>query len=108
DKCVFCGLCKEACPYGAIMEKTYLLQIIRDIKDGNKKMAAMVAPAIAGQYQAPLSRILDAVKKSGFDLVAEVASGANTTSRNEALEWEERVAEGGEPFMTTSCCPSYT
>ena len=108
DKCVYCGLCKEACPYGAIMEKTYLVQIIRDILDSDKKMVAMVAPAIAGQYQAPLNRILDAVKKCGFDQVAEVASGANTTSRNEAIEWEERVAEGGEPFMTTSCCPSYT
>lgn len=108
DKCVFCGQCKEACPYGAIMEKSYLLQVIRDLKDSKKKMVAMVAPAIAGQYQAPLNKILDAVIKCGFDKVVEVAAGANITSKEEAIEWEERVVKGCEPFMTTSCCPSYT
>ncbi len=108
DKCVYCGLCKEACPYGAIMEKTYLVQIIKEITNKNKRVKAMVAPAIFGQYNATPGQILDAVSRCGFDGVSEVAEGANVTSENEAREWEERVAEGGAPFMTTSCCPSYT
>lgn len=108
SKCVFCGQCKEACPYGAIMEKTYLVQIIRDILNSEKRVIAMVAPAIAGQYQMPLPKILNAIKECGFDDVVEVAMGANVTSENEAAEWKERVLDGGEPFMTTSCCPSYT
>jgi len=107
SKCVFCGKCKEACPYSAIMEKTYLVQIIAHLLDPSKKVVAMVAPALAGQYQEPFSKILGAVKAVGFDKIAEVAAGANITSRNEAKEWEERVLEKGEPFMTTSCCPSY-
>ena len=89
------------------MEKTYLVQIIRDLKS-TKKVVAMVAPAIAGQYSVPLPQILEGVKSCGFDDVVEVALGANVTSRHEADEWEERVIEHGEPFMTTSCCPSYT
>lgn len=107
SKCVFCGKCKEACPYSAIMEKTYLVQIIAHLLDPEKKVVAMVAPALAGQYQEPFSKILGAVKAVGFDKIAEVAAGANITSQNEAKEWEERVLENGEPFMTTSCCPSY-
>ncbi len=107
SKCIHCGKCKEACPFGAIMEKSYLVQIIKEIL-GEKKLIAMVAPAIAGQYSIPFPKLLDAVKKCGFDDVVEVALGANVTSANEAHEFEERVIEGGQPFMTTSCCPAYT
>jgi iron only hydrogenase large subunit-like protein len=106
-KCIHCGKCSEACPYGAIMEKTYLVRIINKLLNPQKKVVAMVAPAIAGQYKASLSKILGAVKSCGFDEVVEVALGANITSKNEADEWEERVMKNDEPFMTTSCCPSY-
>lgn len=106
-KCIHCGLCKEACPYGAVMEKSYLVQIIKEIL-GDKKIIAMVAPAIAGQFTAPYPKVLEAIKQCGFDEVVEVALGANVTSANEAHEFEERVVEGGQPFMTTSCCPAYT
>ena len=107
NKCVYCGKCKEACSFGAIMEKTYLVQIAEEMKNPAKRLVAMVAPAFAGQYDQPFERVLAAVKKSGFDEVVEVAMGANITSRKEADEWIERVKEGGAPFMTTSCCPSY-
>ncbi len=107
DKCIACGKCKDICSYGAIMSKTTIVQIIRDIMDSGKRVVAMVAPAFAGQYQTTLPKILSAVKACGFDEVVEVAKGANMTTSNEAQEWKERVEENGEPFMTTSCCPSY-
>jgi len=107
EKCIACGKCKDICSYGAIMTKTTIIEIIRDIMDEKKRVVAMVAPALAGQYQATLPQILSAVKACGFDEVVEVAMGANVTSMREAEEWTERVKEGGENFMTTSCCPSY-
>lgn len=107
SKCIFCGKCKAACSFGAIMEKTWLVQLIEDMKNPQKKVIALVAPAFAGQYDQPYEKVLAAIKASGFDEVVEVAMGANITSKNEADEWVERVKEGGAPFMTTSCCPSY-
>ncbi|MDD4057531.1 MAG: monomeric [FeFe] hydrogenase, partial [Bacteroidales bacterium] len=107
NKCVYCGKCKDACSFGAIMEKTYLVQISEEIKRKERRLVALVAPAFAGQYDLPYEKVLAAIKESGFDEVAEVALGANITSRKEADEWVERVREGGAPFMTTSCCPSY-
>ena len=107
SKCIYCGRCREACPYGAIMEKTYLVQIYAAIKDPKKKVVAMFAPALAGQFPASLGKIISALKAVGFDEVVEVAKGANTTTNTEAAEFEERM-EKGEPFMTTSCCHAYT
>lgn len=106
-KCIYCGRCREACPYGAIMEKTYLVQIYAALKDPKKKVVAMFAPALAGQFPAPLGKIISAIRGVGFDEVWEVAKGANVTTLNEAAEFEERM-EKGEPFMTTSCCHAYT
>ncbi|MEG1951884.1 MAG: monomeric [FeFe] hydrogenase [Bacteroidales bacterium] len=106
SKCIYCGRCREACPYGAIMEKTSLVQIYAALKS-NKKTVAMFAPALAGQFPAPLEKIIHAIGELGFDQVVEVAKGANETSAREAVEFEERM-EKGEPFMTTSCCHSYT
>ncbi|MDE5736362.1 MAG: 4Fe-4S binding protein [Bacteroidales bacterium] len=106
-KCIYCGRCREACPYGAIMEKTYLVQIYAALKDPKKKVVAMFAPALAGQFPAPLGKIITAIRGVGFDEVWEVAKGANVTTENETAEFEERM-EKGEPFMTTSCCHAYT
>lgn len=106
DKCIYCGKCILSCPFGAVIEKSHILEIMTSIKDENKKVIALVAPAIAGQFKLPLDKILGAVKEIGFDEVVEVALGANKTTEIEAAELVERL-EGGAKFMTTSCCPSY-
>lgn len=106
-KCIYCGKCIVACPFGAVMEKSHLVEIVSDIKNPEKEVVAMVAPAIAGQFRAPMEKILGAIKKLGFDHVIEVARGADKTTENEAAEFIEKM-EAGQPFMTTSCCPSYT
>lgn len=107
EKCIYCGRCREACPYGAIMEKTYLVEIYRALRS-EKKVVAMVAPSIMGQFPASPGKIIRAIKELGFDEVVEVAEGANMTAKHEAWEFEKRVVEEGQKFMTTSCCHAYT
>lgn len=106
SKCIYCGRCISACPFGAVIERSHLVDIYRAIKNPEKKTIAIVAPAIAGQFKAPLPNILSAISKIGFDEVVEVAKGADITTANEAAEFVEKM-EAGEKFMTTSCCPSY-
>lgn len=105
DKCIYCGKCMVACPFGAIMEKTFMVDVFKEIS-GGKKVVAMVAPSLGGQFNTDYKKVLTAIKKLGFDQVVEVAKGANITTEKEREELIERLHEGA-PFMTTSCCPSW-
>ena len=106
NKCIYCGRCVASCPFGAVMEKSHIMDVFKAFSSG-RQVVAMVAPAIAGQFKAPLSKILGAIRELGFTDVIEVAKGADETTANEAREFMHKMAEG-QRFMTTSCCPSYT
>jgi [FeFe] hydrogenase (group B1/B3) len=105
SKCIYCGKCMTACPFGAIMGKSQIIEIYKAL-NSDKKVFAIVAPAIMGQFKAPYANILGAVKLLGFTDVIEAAFGADMTIEHEAHELKERM-DNGEQFMTTSCCPSY-
>ena len=105
NKCIFCGKCIVACPYGAIVEKSHLVEIFRAWKN-NRKVIALVAPAIAGQFRQELGKIYSSILSAGFYDIVEVAQGADLTIAHETKEWKERIDEG-QQFMTTSCCPAY-
>ena len=123
DKCISCGKCIAACPFGAVHEKSQIIDILKAMKN-KKKVIAMIAPAVAGQFRGNLYQLKTAIKKSGFFDVYEVAKGADKTARNEAREFIERMGETDatwdaihpiaetsgvkkDNFMTTSCCAGY-
>ena len=95
----------DACPFGAIMERSQLIDILSQLKSTHK-VCAMIAPSIVGQFDCTLPQLMTAIKKAGFDKVTEVALGADITTANEARELVERL-ENGARFMTTSCCAAW-
>ncbi len=105
SKCIFCGKCVNACAFGAIFERSQVFDVLYKIRS-EEKVVAIVAPSILGQYEGSIDQVYGAIKQIGFDDVIEVAQGAMDTVSNEAHELKEKLAEG-QPFMTTSCCPSY-
>ncbi len=106
EKCISCGKCLASCPFGAIVERSQMIDVMREIKETDKKVVAMLAPAVSGQFPGTLNKLVGALKQFGFDDVIEVAVGADITTQKEAAEFIERM-EAGKPFMTTSCCPAY-
>ncbi len=105
SKCIFCGKCLNACPFGAIFEISQVFDVLQKMRSG-EKMVAIVAPSILGQFETSIERIYGALLEMGFHDVIEVAQGAMDTVSHEAHELLEKIEEG-QPFMTTSCCPSY-
>ncbi len=135
EKCINCGKCIAACPFGAVHERSQIIDILKAMKS-DKKVIALIAPSIAGQFPGNIYQLKTAMINSGFDDVYEVAAGADVTAANEAKEFQERMSgisekenewvndwvnEGGwgeheeaegekQPeykFMTTSCCAGY-
>ena len=104
EKCVQCGNCLKECPFGSIVEKSQLMDVLHCLKQ-KKQMVAIVAPAIAKQFKAPLLKILGAIKKAGFTDVVEAAYGAEITAQLEAAELLGKIAK--KEFLITSCCSSY-
>ncbi|UZP68949.1 4Fe-4S dicluster domain-containing protein [Desulfovibrio mangrovi] len=105
-KCIFCGKCMAACPFTAVLERSQMIDVMQGLKK-KQSMVAMIAPAIAGEFNASMKQLATALRRIGFADVVEVAAGADITARLEANEFIERM-EHGAPFMTTSCCPAYT
>ena len=108
DKCVSCGMCLVNCPFSAIVDKSQIFQLIHSIKAGDEVVAEL-APAFVGQFgpDATPSRIIQALKNIGFADVVEVAVGADLCTIEEAHDFIENVPEN-QPFMATSCCPSWS
>ncbi len=106
SKCIQCGHCIHSCPFGAIGSKTYLVDIINDIRAG-KEVIAMVAPATEGQFgpDITMESIKTAFLKLGFADMVEVGLGGDMTAAYESMEWAEAKQEGKK--MTTSCCPAF-
>lgn len=105
EKCITCGKCVTGCPFGAVHEKSQIIDVLKKIKEG-KKVVAMLAPAIMGQFECTPRQLHTAIKNLGFNAVYEVAQGADITTRHEAEDFTKRVEAGAE-FMTTSCCTGY-
>lgn len=107
DKCVSCGMCLVSCPFSAIVDKGQIYQTIMAIKS-EKPVYAIVAPAIAGQFEGlKNTQIRAAFQALGFTDVREVAIGADLCTIEEAKDFMKEVPEK-LPFMGTSCCPSWS
>ncbi len=93
SKCIYCGKCMNACPFGAIFSISQVFDVLQKIREG-EKVVAIVAPAILGQFSTSIEQVYGAFKLMGFHDVLEVAEGAMVTTEKEGHELLEKIAEG--------------
>ena len=108
DKCVSGGQCLVSCPFGAIVDKGQIFQVIQSILKGDKVITIM-APAFMGQFgkHSTPGKIIAAMKQLGFYRIREVAIGADMCTVEEAQDYLEKVPTGEQKYMATSCCPAW-
>ena len=107
ELCVNCGSCMRSCPFGAISDKSLIVPVAKRLAKG-RKMYAIVAPAITGQFGITMNygKIRNSIKKLGFIDMVEAALGADAVTVNESGEFIERMNRG-DKYMTNSCCPGF-
>ena len=106
NKCMACGACVYMCPFGAITDRSFILDVVRMLKGSQKnqnyKMIAIVAPSISSQFTyAKLGQVIAGIHLLGFSEIVEAALGADMVSYKES----EELAEKG--FLLSSCCPAF-
>ena len=109
SKCIQCGACVYQCPFGAIADKSYILDTINLLlgskaysPESDYKVYAIVAPSISSQFSyAKLGQVITGLKKLGFHDVIEAALGADMVALAEAKELSEKG------LLTSSCCPAF-
>lgn len=108
NKCTDCGLCVDACPKDALMDKVEFIPLINLLR-GNSKVIAAVAPAITGQFgeNVNVNHLRTAFKKIGFTDMVEVAFFADMLTLKEAIEFDEHVKTKEDLMITSCCCPMW-
>lgn len=114
--CVGCGQCAVACPTGAITARSEIQKVWDAISNPSVKTVVQVAPAVrvalgnvAGipEGKDVSGLIFAALRKMGFDEVFDTSFGADITVLEESKEFLERLKEGKNLPIITSCCPAW-
>jgi iron-only hydrogenase group A len=116
SSCVNCGQCILVCPTGALIEHSYLNEVMAALADPAKTVVVQHAPAVsvtlAEEFGVAPGTDVDgamvaALRRMGFKRVFDTSFAADLTIMEEASELVQRVSSGGVLPMLTSCSPGW-
>jgi len=116
SSCVNCGQCVVVCPTGALVERSYVAEVLGALRDPDKYVVVQHAPAVsvtlAEEFGVPPGTDCDgqmvaALRSAGFKRVFDTSFSADLTIMEEASELVHRIKTGGKLPMFTSCSPGW-
>ncbi len=116
NKCVSCGQCVQVCPTGALMQVNDINKVEEAINDPNKFVVVQTAPAcrvsLGDEFNLPAGtdvtgKMVASLRAIGFDKVFDTNFGADLTIMEESNELINRLKEGKNLPLITSCCPGW-
>lgn len=114
--CINCGQCINVCPTGALREKSSIDRVWEHLNDDDKHVIIQTAPsvrtALGEEFGMEMGtrvtgKMVNALKKMGFDKVFDTNTGADITIMEEGHELLDRIENGGKLPMITSCSPGW-
>lgn len=103
DRCIGCGSCLQACPSGSVKYRSSLEQVNALLK-GKSKVAAMVGPSIAGEFEdiTDYRKFVQMIRSLGFDFVHEVSFGVDLV----ALQYKKLFEDNKGKYYISANCPA--
>lgn len=103
--CVSCGQCSAVCPTGAIVIKSNIRDVWKEIYDPNKRVVMQIAPAVrtalGEEYcvkpgENVMNLLAAALRRLGVDYIYDTSLGADLTTVEESKEFMEKIEHEDE------------
>lgn len=114
--CIGCGQCIVVCPTAALVERDDTEKVWAALDDPTRHVVVQTAPsvraALGEEFGLPIGtnvqgKMVAALRRLGFDGVFDTDFAADMTIMEEAHEFLERVKNGGNLPLITSCSPGW-
>ncbi len=101
SRCIGCGNCVRLCSQNAKVVQDDMGQV-KEFLDSEKRTAICIAPSFPAEFNLDPSIVPGALKKAGFDIVIEVAFGADLVAR----EYKTLLEENPDKRFIATTCPA--